>query len=110
MESEYEMYFKEFLRKRRLDMGLTQEKLAQMVHVSKSAVTKWESGRGFPDRVNLRQLSQVLGISMETMNGMYEGNEKCAYELIVNDIIEVLNSHGYDVIKKEEVKNEEDIS
>lgn len=106
MESEYEMHFKEFLRKRRLDMGLTQEELSKMVHVSKSAVTKWESGRGFPDRVNLRQLSQVLGVSQETMNGMCEGNEKYTYELIVNDIIEVLNLHGYDVVKREETNEE----
>lgn len=105
MESEYEMYFKEFLRKRRKAMGLTQEELAKRVLVSKSAITKWESGRGIPDRTNLRQLSKVLGVSIDKLNSVCEGKETAVTnEEILNDIINVLRSYGYAVTKGEENK------
>lgn len=105
MESEYEMYFKEYLRERRKAMGLTQEQLAKKALVSKSAVTKWESGGGIPGRANLRQLAEVLGISVDTLNAICEGHEQeraddQLNEQIVSDIIGVLRSHGYTVTKK----------
>ena len=42
METEYEMSFAEFLKERRTAMGITQSELGKMIHVSKSAITKWE--------------------------------------------------------------------
>lgn len=103
MGSVFEMYFKEFLRKRRKAMGLTQEELAKRVLVSKSAITKWESGRGIPDRTNLRQLSKVLGVSIDKLNSVCEGKETAVTnEEILNDIINVLRSYGYTVTKGEE--------
>ncbi|MBQ5322541.1 MAG: helix-turn-helix transcriptional regulator, partial [Oscillospiraceae bacterium] len=38
------------LRKRK---GISQEKLAELLDVSRQAVTKWESGKGNPDTENL---------------------------------------------------------
>lgn len=105
MESEYEMYFKVFLRERRKAMGLTQEELAKRVLVSKSAITKWESGRGIPDRTNLRQLAKVLGVPIDKLNRICEGHETDATgEEIINDIINVLRAYGYTVTKGEETK------
>lgn len=41
------MEFHEKLQKLRSDEGLTQEELAEKLFVSRTAVSKWESGRGY---------------------------------------------------------------
>ena len=101
MEREYEMNFAQFVRDRRKQMNLTQEGLADLVHVSKSAVTKWESGRGLPDRTNLRQLAKVIGVSVEILNGICEGNELSESDgVLIAEIIALLEKHGYKVTKR----------
>ena len=42
--------------------GMTQEELAARVHVSGKAVSKWETGRGFPDISLLEPLAKALDI------------------------------------------------
>ena len=57
---------------RRLREGkkLTQEELAEKIGVSGKAVSKWETGQGFPDVSLLEPLSEALGISViELLNG-----------------------------------------
>ena len=50
--------------------GLTQEALAEKIHVSGKAVSKWETGKGFPDISLLEPLSEALGISVtELLSG-----------------------------------------
>ena len=46
------------LRKRK---GISQEKLAELLDISRQAVTKWESGKGNPDTENLIRLSEIFG-------------------------------------------------
>jgi transcriptional regulator with XRE-family HTH domain/desulfoferrodoxin (superoxide reductase-like protein) len=49
---------------------LTQEELAERIHVSSKAVSKWETGKGFPDISLLEPLAQALGISViELLSG-----------------------------------------
>ena len=62
---ETEMTFGEKLKSARKSAGLTQEQLADKLLVSRQAVTKWESDKGMPDIENLRQLSQLLGVSID---------------------------------------------
>ncbi|MDI9471148.1 MAG: helix-turn-helix transcriptional regulator [Bacillota bacterium] len=45
--------------------GLTQEQLAEKLNVSRSAVAKWESGKGLPDVDNLKSLAQLLNVSVD---------------------------------------------
>ncbi len=50
--------------------ALTQEQLAETICVSGKAVSKWETGRGFPDISLLEPLAQALGISViELLSG-----------------------------------------
>ncbi len=50
--------------------GMTQEDLAEHIHVSAKAVSKWETGRGFPDISLLEPLAAALGISViELLSG-----------------------------------------
>ena len=50
--------------------NMTQAKLAEMLSVSDKAISKWETGKGFPDITLLEPLSEALGVSVaELMNG-----------------------------------------
>ena len=54
----------------RKELGLTQAQLAEAIGVTDKAISRWETGRGFPDVAYLQPLSQVLGISItEIVNG-----------------------------------------
>ena len=49
---------------------MTQEDLASRIHVSAKAVSKWETGKGFPDVSLLEPLAEALGISViELLSG-----------------------------------------
>ena len=58
------------IRKLRENKKMTQEELAQKIFVSSTAVSKWETGQGFPDISLLEPLAQALGISViELLSG-----------------------------------------
>lgn len=61
------MEFGEKLQQLRKNKGLTQEELANAVYVSRTAVSKWESGRGYPNIDSLRQLSKLFSISIDVL-------------------------------------------
>ena len=52
------------LRKRR---NLTQEELAQALFVSRTAISKWESGRGYPNIESLKAISKYFSISVDEL-------------------------------------------
>ena len=51
----------------RKEKGLTQEELATHMGVSPQAVSKWENDQTCPDILLLPQLSNLLGVSMDTL-------------------------------------------
>lgn len=58
------------IRKIRENKKLTQEELAEKIHVSSKAVSKWETGQGFPDISLLEPLAKALDISViELLSG-----------------------------------------
>lgn len=58
------------IRKLRENKRMTQEELADRIYVSSKAVSKWETGQGFPDISLLEPLAQALGISViELLSG-----------------------------------------
>ena len=58
------------IRKLRENKKMTQEELAQKIFVSSKAVSKWDTGQGFPDISLLEPLAQALGISViELLSG-----------------------------------------
>lgn len=63
----------ERIKRLRNDKGLSQEKLAEKLNVSRSAVAKWEADGGIPESDNLIQLSAVLGISLDELVGNTKG-------------------------------------
>lgn len=62
--------FGSFLARLRREQGLTQKELADRLNVTDKAVSKWETGKGFPDVKLLEPLAQTLGVSLvELMQG-----------------------------------------
>ncbi|MBO4928442.1 MAG: helix-turn-helix transcriptional regulator [Clostridiales bacterium] len=54
----------------RKEKGLTQKQLADALHVTDKAVSKWERGLSFPDISLLEPISEILGVSiMEILAG-----------------------------------------
>ena len=63
--------------------GLTQETLAADIHVSAKAVSKWETGKGFPDVSLLEPLAASLGISViELLSGSTVRNRNRAANML----------------------------
>ena len=61
------MEFHEKLQELRKKKGLTQEALAEVLYVSRTAVSKWESGRGYPGIESLKQISTYFGVSIDDL-------------------------------------------
>lgn len=61
------MEFNEKLQKLRKEKDLTQERLANELFVSRTAVSKWESGRGYPGIDSLRAISKLFGVSIDDL-------------------------------------------
>ncbi len=56
--------------------GLSQEKVAEYVGVSRQAVTKWENGMSNPSSENLIKLSELLQVDVEVLLGRKVDEEK----------------------------------
>ena len=54
-----------FISELRKANGLSQEELGSMLHLTKKAVSRWETGRGLPDSSILLPLSKALGVSVD---------------------------------------------
>lgn len=61
------MEFNEKLQELRKQKGMTQEELAEKLYVSRTAVSKWESGRGFPNLESLKAISQFFHVSLDDL-------------------------------------------
>ncbi len=59
------MTFAEKLKLIRKERNVTQEELAEMLEVSRQAVSKWESGNGYPETEKLIMISNELNISLD---------------------------------------------
>lgn len=61
------MDFNEKLQTLRKQKGLTQEELAEALYVSRTAISKWESGRGFPSIESLKAISNLFSVSIDEL-------------------------------------------
>lgn len=61
------MEFNEKLQELRKQKGLTQEELATALFVSRTAVSKWESGRGYPNIDSLKSIAKFFGVTLDQL-------------------------------------------
>lgn len=78
----------EFIKNLRTEKGLTQKELAEALNCTDKAISRWETGKGFPDIVFLTPLAKNLGV---TVNELLAG-EKLSQEELVTKSDEVIIS------------------
>ena len=61
------MDFGEKLKALRTERGLTQEQLAARLYVSRTAVSKWETGGGSPNRDSLQAVARLFDVSVDDL-------------------------------------------
>ncbi len=92
------MNFANELKRIREKAGLSQERLAEKIGVSRQAVTKWETGKGIPDIENIISLSSLFEVSIDELL-LNNKNEKKDSEYIFESITEydIDNLKSYDI-------------
>ena len=71
-----------FIAQLRKDKGLTQQGLADQLEVTRKAVSRWETGRGYPDIELLPKLAQALHVSVqELLEGQRHSVQKPSVEM-----------------------------
>ena len=83
------MDFSEKLQNLRKQHSLTQEELAAKLFVSRTAISKWESGRGYPNIDSLKEIAKFFSVSIdellssdELINAAQDENRKNISELL----------------------------
>ena len=61
------MEFHEKLQELRKRKGLTQEELAEALYVSRTAISKWESGRGYPNIDSLKAIAKFFSVTIDAL-------------------------------------------
>ncbi|MBP5385111.1 MAG: helix-turn-helix transcriptional regulator [Lachnospiraceae bacterium] len=61
------MEFGEKLQELRKNRTMTQEELAEALFVSRTAISKWESGRGYPSIDSLKEISGYFGVTIDEL-------------------------------------------
>ena len=61
------MEFNEKLQELRKQRGMTQEELAQVLFVSRTAISKWESGRGYPNIESLKAIAKYFSVTVDEL-------------------------------------------
>ena len=61
------MEFNKKLQELRKQKGLTQEELAEKLYVSRAAISKWESGRGYPSIDSLKLIARFFSVTVDEL-------------------------------------------
>ncbi|MGN0491013.1 helix-turn-helix domain-containing protein [Ruminococcus sp.] len=92
------MTFAEKLKSIRKKAGMSQEKLAEKIGVSRQAITKWETDAGIPDIDNMMALSSLFNISLDELLSN-EKTEKKQSDYLYESVTEydIDNTKRYDM-------------
>ena len=66
------------IKRLRLNKGITQEQLADVLHLSAQAVSKWENDQTCPDITSLPKLAKILGVTVDELLSGKEETEPVA--------------------------------
>jgi transcriptional regulator with XRE-family HTH domain len=90
--------FNENLKTLRIQKGMSQEVLAERLHVVRQTISKWEKGLSVPDVEMLKQLADLLEVSVGDLLGAKikrpeEVNEVAAQLALLNDYLAEKSQH-----------------
>lgn len=78
-------YFSDTLKKLRNKKGLSQLDLAEKMYVTRSTVSRWESGNRLPDAVMISRLAEALGVDVNVLLSTVEQSDDCPNVILVDD-------------------------
>ena len=78
-----------FIAENRRDRNMTQRDLAERLHITDKAVSKWERGLSYPDVTLLEPLAEVFGLGVEELVACRRAEEKKEEERPVKNILEI---------------------
>ena len=93
------MEFSEKLQELRKSTSMTQEELAEALFVSRTAISKWESGRGYPSIDSLKEISRFFSVTIDDlicsdeMITLAENDKKevvCKYVSLICNTLDIL--------------------
>ncbi len=73
----------------RKEKGMTQKALADSIGVSNAAVSKWETGKGFPDISMLEPLSNALGLTVSEILAGERLEDTSLSDTLVRDMADI---------------------
>lgn len=88
------MKINEIIRKRRTDLGLTQEQVASYLGVSASAVNKWEKAGSYPDITLLPALARLLDTDLNTLLSFQQDLDAAQIGSFLNKLCDIAASKG----------------
>lgn len=77
--------FGEILRRLRMEKRLSQQQLADKLHVERSSLSSWEAGRRTPDTAMISRLAEVLGVGAAVLLFATENPDEPPNVLLVDD-------------------------
>ena len=85
-----------FIMKKRKERNLTQEQLAELLHVSNKTISKWETGKCMPDYSIIELLCNELDITVSELLGGKEVNtsetiERQQYDMLLYQVQQIEN-------------------
>lgn len=57
----------DYLKRLRIERGLSQERLSEALGLSRQSISKWEQGNSAPDIDNVKKLSEFFGVSVDSI-------------------------------------------
>ena len=90
------LYIGENIKRLRRQKGITQETLAERMHISTAAVSKWERGETFPDISMVIPLASYFGVSTDEILGLNAAKNE--------DLTLIINSSYRSYEEQEEIE------
>lgn len=83
------------LKERRKENNITQEQIADMVHVSRQTISNWENGKSYPDIESLLLLGDIYNVSLdELIKGDVEFMKKEVEKNVVKNYVYMMTLFG----------------
>ncbi|HZK09954.1 MAG TPA: helix-turn-helix transcriptional regulator [Clostridia bacterium] len=90
------MRINKIIRKKRLELGLTQKKVAEYLGVSTPAVNKWEKGVSYPDISLLPSLARLLKTDLNTLLSFKEELSEEEIGRFINELSSTIQKKGFE--------------
>ena len=91
--------FAETLRRLRTAKGLSQKELAKRMYVTRPTVARWESGSRMPDAAMISQLSECLGVDVNTLLSAAAESDDAPNVIMVDDR-KIILTGGLPILKE----------